>query len=58
MTPKKNQLYFLDASDEENNFKPWALLRRAMEDFLFLERESLRGGVMVREREFNLGKKM
>ena len=49
--PTTNGLYFLDPCLIENNFKSLGFERRGVEDLQFVERESLRGGVMEIERE-------
>ena len=51
MHPTTNGLYNLDPWMMENNFKSLGFERRGLEVLQFVERESLRRGVMERERE-------
>ena len=55
-TSLRKELYYLEALDEGSNFKSLGFGRRGLEVLQFLERESLRRGVMERERGINLEK--
>ena len=51
LTPKGNEVYFLEALDVESNFNSCTFERRCLKDLQKLERESFEKRVMGIERE-------